>query len=1114
MRSSSLSRRGNRRKIGLLCAATAACTAGGASAQVTLTKNSNTNWTITNGALTAVFDPQGEEITSIQLGTGSGASENLLNPGGGTDGSLNEEFAGTPFGSGPQTFNDVVGPNNSYVDVWTTVASEGTATNGSGTYINPITYSFHYVLFANDPTVYVYEALSHSATDPATSVGQGQFLFRSNPSLFPNLYQINTGPNQLGTAYAQTTVGVPSTNPDFGSVTGTAGRTVQNVTYDLTGSPITDTFDGVPGVGDNGTNFFTKYDYSTYTQFYQAETMYGNQYAVTEVVPSTETMTGGPTKQELAWTDPGILNMEFLSDHYGIDGSGSGAYPGYAYYPQVGVASTDLFGPFAFTVSSTASTSAAQINQNAINNIPNDIAEFNTDTELAASGYVGYGARGQVQITAANSAGWSATTSNNTVVLSEPGVNFQESTQGDQYWTQLSSSGTGTIDNVAPGTYRLTMYELGQWGETRIDGVQVKNGQITIPQNLTFTPENFGTAAPIWTIGTPDRSSNEFMNGHMSDGADQRQYYGAYNFWAEEQALGTPGYVSYYATAVGSTPATNNPNDWIANQWYTFDPPLYDASNGTTDNYNNEAPSYVTAAGGPANYHGSAWQVHFTVTPAQLAQGQYVVLSVGVVALDASLVVSLNGHSETWSYNNFAPDDPMIRSGDAGFYQWAAFQFPSSDLNAAGVGDEFTFGVSAHTDGVMYDALRMEITNTSAAPSTTGWYDYTYINGSSQTAPNDAFGNSIAQTYEQQPVTWDNYQGGGDGKTWDATSLNWNNGTEPALYADGASVTFNDNNNGNYNVVLNSVVAPGSVVFNNSAGNYTISGTGGIGGTRALIKLGTSAVTLDTVNTYSGGTTILSGTLVAGVPGAIPGSALVYIGSPTASGTLQFASSIGTVTLQSGLTVVAGSTVDLKNNALVLDYNEPEDDPVNAIRSYLTDGYNGNWASGEITSSSVAALNKSQSNTIYSIGYADGADGLIAGLSSGQIEILPTLAGDAKLQGNVVFGDFQILAEYFGQSGGWDEGNFTYGATVDFGDFQMLAQNFGDLDFNLTSAEFASLNGFATNFGYELVPNSNGPGFEVVPVPEPAAISLLLLGSTSLIARRRRGARSNHLPAT
>jgi hypothetical protein len=81
---------------------------------------------------------------------------------------------------------------------------------------------------------------------------------------------------------------------------------------------------------------------------------------------------------------------------------------------------------------------------------------------------------------------------------------------------------------------------------------------------------------------------------------------------------------------------------------------------------------------------------------------------------------------------------------------------------------------------------------------------------------------------------------------------------------------------------------------------------------------------------------------------------------------------------------------------------------------------------------------------VYSVGYADGADGIVTGLSSGQIEILPTLAGDAKLQGQVVFGDFQLLSQYFGSAGSWDEGNFSYGSAVKFGDFQLLSQNFGE----------------------------------------------------------------------
>jgi autotransporter-associated beta strand protein len=1045
--------------------ATLGATASFSNAQVTLTKSSNTDWTITNGEITAVFDPEGEEIDSVQLGSGP----NLLNPGGGTDGSLDAEFAGTPFGSGTETFNSQVGPNDSYVDVWTTVASTGTT-------VNPITYAFHYLIFANDPTIYCYEVLNHAATDPATSVGQGQFLFRSNPADFPNLYQINTGPNQLGTANAQTTIGIPSTNPNFETDIEPAGRTVQNVTYDLTGTGI---------AGDNGTNFFTKYDYSVYTQFFQAETMYGSNYAVTEVDPSTDTLTGGPTKQELAWTDPGILNMEFLSDHYGIDGTGTGAYPGYAYYPTQGVATQKLYGPYGFTISSDTSTTAAQINQDAIDNIPNDQAEFATDSELQTSGYVPNADRGSVQIDASDSAGWSSNTANNTVVLSEPGVNFQESTQGYQYTGQVSQNGTVTIPNVVPGDYRLSMYELGQWGETRIDGVQVENGQVTIPSNLKFTPENFGTSAPIWTIGTPNRSANEFMNGHTSTGADLREYYGAYDFWAEEASLGHDGYVSYNATATVingvAEPATDNPNDWIGTQWYTFDPGEYDSSNDTDDNYNNTCPAYVTAGGGPANYHGSPWQVHFETTAAQDAQGQYVVLSVALAAMDASLVVSLNGHSETWSYNNFSPDDPAARSGDSGFYQWAAFQFPTSDLNAVGTDNEFTFSVSAHEYGVMYDALRMEITNTSASPTVTGWDDYTYINGSTQVAPNDA--------YSLSTLTWNNSGATGNGMTWDnGVSQNWSNGVAETTYSANAATVFNDYNNGNYNVTLNTTVVPNSVQVNNSNGNYVISGTGSIAGSGGLAKYGSGSLTMSTVNTYTGGTVVNAGTLIATVNGAIPANSSLTINT---GGAVQLAAGIGTSTLSS-LTLSPNSTLDITNNAIIINYGSGPD-PISTIFGYIKSGYEGNWTGNGIISSTAAG----ELGT-YGIGYADSADpGNPANLSSGTIEIMYTLLGDANLDGKVNGADFAIMATNFNQSvtNGWDEGDFNYDGSVNGEDFALLAQNFNQASSaTVNSADVAVLDAFAA---------ANGISLTGSPVPEPATMGILGIASLGLVGRRR-----------
>jgi hypothetical protein len=239
---------------------------------------------------------------------------------------------------------------------------------------------------------------------------------------------------------------------------------------------------------------------------------------------------------------------------------------------------------------------------------------------------------------------------------------------------------------------------------------------------------------------------------------------------------------------------------------------------------------------------------------------------------------------------------------------------------------------------------------------------------------------------------------------------------------------------------------------------------------------------------------VSAGTLVIGTAGALPQN-----GSVTISSAMQLAAGIGTQTLSS-LTINSGATLDVTNNSVLLNYIAT--DPIAMIDAYL--------AGGQIMSSTVASLNASQSALIYAIGSADGADGLVTGLSSGQIEILPTLAGDAKLQGNVVFGDFQLLAQFFGSSGGWDEGNFTYGPTIDFGDFQLLAQNFGANSSALTASEIASLSSFAAAFGDRLVPNADGVGFQVVAVPEPTSIGILAAAGVGLLARRRKPRRTRY----
>jgi hypothetical protein len=229
-----------------------------------------------------------------------------------------------------------------------------------------------------------------------------------------------------------------------------------------------------------------------------------------------------------------------------------------------------------------------------------------------------------------------------------------------------------------------------------------------------------------------------------------RQFQGNYDYWQEEADLGNPGKVVYYATTVPGHAATNDPNKWIANQWQKFNPGLYDAGNNTTDNYSNIAPAYVQAAGGPGSYTGSPWEVHFITTPSQSAQGRYVVLSVALAGVEASLTVSLNGHNVV--YRSEGNSDPMVRSSDSGFFQWAALEWDNiagNILKPAGQENVLTFSVST-TDGVMYDAMRLEIGGTSANPSVTGWRDYAWVTSSASSNaadPNDAVGLTVPQTF-------------------------------------------------------------------------------------------------------------------------------------------------------------------------------------------------------------------------------------------------------------------------------------------------------------------------------------------------------------------------------
>jgi autotransporter-associated beta strand protein len=289
------------------------------------------------------------------------------------------------------------------------------------------------------------------------------------------------------------------------------------------------------------------------------------------------------------------------------------------------------------------------------------------------------------------------------------------------------------------------------------------------------------------------------------------------------------------------------------------------------------------------------------------------------------------------------------------------------------------------------------------------------------------------------------------------------------------------NNSGSTQTINLDLSLQEDVNLNAATGNITINGA--ISGGFSVSTPGGNTVTLGGSNSYSGGTNVMAGTVVIAAAGALPANGAVSI----TGGTLQLAAGTGGETLSS--LSVTGGDLDVGNNHIVI--SDPGGSIDSVIRGYLMTGYNGgNWNGTGIETTAATG-------TKYGIGYADGADGGISGIVSGQLEVKYTLDGDTDLDGTVNSVDFGNLAANFGKSGKvWDQGDFNYDGTVNSVDFGLLAGNFGkslgSAGDVVTAADWAALNAFAAANGLTAA------------VPEPASAGLMLLAGVGVLARRRR----------
>jgi hypothetical protein len=189
-------------------------------------------------------------------------------------------------------------------------------------------------------------------------------------------------------------------------------------------------------------------------------------------------------------------------------------------------------------------------------------------------------------------------------------------------------------------------------------------------------------------------------------------------------------------------------------------------------------------------------------------------------------------------------------------------------------------------------------------------------------------------------------------------------------------------------------------------------------------------------------------------------------------------------TMQS-LVINGNGQADLTNNPIRINYGAAPT-PATTIQSYIVSGYQGGSWKGPGLVTSLA-------DSSHGLAYADGADGIVQGLTAGSMLVELARFGDANLDGSVGFADLLIVQQYYDQTNTtWDKGDFNYDGSTGSDDLMLLARNYNGKP---TPAQFAQLNpDFAA---------AADAAFASVPEPSCALIPIL---TCAALLKRRRGA--------
>jgi len=328
--------------------------------------------------------------------------------------------------------------------------------------------------------------------------------------------------------------------------------------------------------------------------------------------------------------------------------------------------------------------------------------------------------------------------------------------------------------------------------------------------------------------------------------------------------------------------------------------------------------------------------------------------------------------------------------------------------------------------------------------------------------PNRRLGLQLLPETPQNALTWlGNILDYIDNKPikWDiGSSFNWILGFSTASYHDGDWVLFTDSFLVfGRDVTIAEPVAPGWVDVD-TADAYKFMGNFPIYGFTGLTKRGTGTLTIQNVNTYSGPTDIIGGTIVfaarqnIGPVNVHPAGNAIFQTSQTfkrlkiVDGQAAFSAGGGPkVLVLQDLDIQGAGRLDLLNNSLIVNAApESLNGIITRMIGMLATGYNEGgprWAGNGLTSSTAAGttnmslgmlLNDNGSGQPLMTSFA----GEPVGIHSILVGYVPM--GDTNFDGAVNFADLSVVVDNYGQSGGWWKGDLNFDGTVGFADLDLV----------------------------------------------------------------------------